>query len=214
MDKLLVVEDHPLTRIGVCQLVRSQWPDSRIDEVSTVAEAATRLSDETPDIIVMDLNLPDAKGLDGLGCIRQQAPAVPVLVLSVHAERAYAKRCLQDGARGYLSKERAAEELLAALNAILGGGSYVTRSLAAELGGEVQGAGTSDAAPHDRLSPREYRILLMLGSGQSTGEVAKWLQLSPKTVSTYRARVLRKLALANNVDLARYCLQHQLVEGH
>lgn len=210
--RLLIVEDHPITRIGVIQLLRARWPEALLDEGQNVAEALVRLAEASPDAVVMDLNFPDAAGIEGLSRIRKAAPAIPLLVLSAHAEQAYARRCLQEGAQGYLCKDRAPEELVHAVEALLAGRRYITASLAAELANDLAGTNPRERAPHELLSSREHRVLLLLAGGRSVSEIAEQMHLSPKTVSTYRSRVLEKLSLHSNVDLAKYCLQYGLTD--
>ena len=211
--KLLVVEDHPVTRLGVRQLVCERWPDAELVEVPLAADAATRLGNEAFDAVVLDLNLPDTQGLEGLIRLRRIAPDTPLLVLSAHAERAYAARSLQEGAQGYLNKDRAPEELVAAIDRVVCGGRYITASLADELADQLlAGASrvTSDRALHEDLSSQEYRVMLQLAEGDGISRIAERMHLSPKTVSTYRARILEKLQLKSNAELVKYCLAHRL----
>lgn len=210
--RLLIVEDHPITRVGVIQLLRMRWPQARIDEAQNVTEAVKRLASEAPDLIIMDLNFPDAAGIESLSRVRKILPTVPLLVLSAHAERAYARRCLQEGAHGYLCKDRAPEELVLAAETVLDSRRYITASLAAELADEMLGVPGRQRKPHETLSSRELRVMLQLAEGRSVTDIANQMHLSPKTVSTYRSRVLEKLSLNSNVDLAKYCLQHELIE--
>jgi DNA-binding NarL/FixJ family response regulator len=149
--------------------------------------------------------------MEGLARVRRVAPGTPVLILSMHAEAAYAARALQSGASGYLSKDRAGEELMTALERVLAGGRYVTASLAETLADMLVGQATARPA-HDSLSAQEHRVMLLLASGQPVGEVAEHMHISVKTVSTYRSRILEKLNLRSNADLTRYCIAHGLIE--
>jgi DNA-binding NarL/FixJ family response regulator len=210
---LLVIDDHPITRVGVRQLVQNRWPDAHIAEVPLAADAALRLGRENFDAIVLDLNLPDVQGLEGLIRLRRVAPQTPMLVLSAHAERAYAARSLQEGAQGYLNKDRAPDELVAALDRIVTGGRYITESLADELAEQLL-SGTQrnngERALHEELSSQEYRVMLQLADGLGISEIAERMHLSPKTVSTYRSRILEKLHMKSNAELVKYCVAHQL----
>jgi DNA-binding NarL/FixJ family response regulator len=211
--RFLIVDDHPITRIGVRQLIRSRWPSADVEEAPRASDAVARLA-ERFDAVILDLNLPDVDGLEGLVRVRRAASGAPVLVLSAHAEKAYAARALQEGAMGYLNKDRAPDELVAALERILSGERYITASLAGEM--EEQLLSGSAAPPraralHEGLSPQEYRVMLQLVEGIAVGEIAAGMHLSPKTVSTYRTRILEKLGLHGNVDLVKYCIAHGLV---
>lgn len=209
--RILMVDDHPIVRAGVAQLIRGHWPEAELAEAGNLAEAVARLEEGGWSAIVLDLSLPDAGGLEGLTRLRRKAPDTPVLVLSMHAEEAYATRALQAGAAGYLTKDRAGEELVAALGRVLAGGRYVTASLAEALAGLLTGRSV-DRPAHEALSDQEHRVLLLLAAGKSVGEVAAAMHLSVKTVSTYRARILDKMQLRNNADLTRYCLAQGLME--
>lgn len=211
---ILIVDDHPIMRHGVRQLIERRWPDVRVDEVETLA-AALAHPDTPPgawDAIVLDLSLPDAAGLEGLTRLRRSVPRVPMLVLSMHNEEAYATRALQLGAAGYLAKERATDELITALERILAGGRYISSALADRLADLLTGA-SLEKAPHELLSPQEYRVLVLIGAGRPVGEIAQMMHLSVKTISTYRARILEKMALKNTAELTRYCVTNRLSEA-
>lgn len=208
--RILLVDDHPILRAGVAQLIRGRWPEAELAEAGNLAEAVKFLETGAWRAIVLDLSLPDASGLEGLARLRRKAPDTPVLVLSMHAEAAYAARALQGGASGYLTKDRAGQELVAALERVLAGGRYVTASMAEMLTDLLTGR-AFDRPPHETLSSQEHRVLLLLAGGRSVGEVAESMHLSVKTVSTYRTRILDKMQLKTNADLTRYCLAHGLI---
>lgn len=208
--RILLVDDHPIVRAGVAQLIRDRWHDAEVAEAGTLAEALGRLEEGGWNAVVLDLSLPDAQGLEGLARLRRKAPDTRVLVLSMHAEAAYAARALQGGAAGYLTKDRAGTELMTALDRVLSGGRYVTASLAETLTGLLTGQAV-DRPAHEALSAQEHRVLLLLAGGRSVGEVAQAMHLSVKTVSTYRSRILDKLHLKNNAELTRYCLAQGLI---
>jgi two-component system invasion response regulator UvrY len=208
--RILLVEDHPIFRFGVRELVRKRWPDAECGEAGSMAEAIRLAQEGGWTAAVVDLNLPDADGVEAVSRLMRAAPGVPVLVLSLKAEAAYAQHVLQLGAAGYLTKDRAAEELVAALERIGEGGRYISASLAERLADLVTGRGTR--ATHEELSSREYRVLLLLAAGKRVSDIADSMHLSPKTVSTYRSRIMEKLALGSNAELARYCLEHGLTD--
>ena len=207
--RLLLVDDHPIMRMGVCQLVREEWPDALIDEAPTIAAALAHIAAAKPDLVVLDLSLPDATGIEGATRVLRALPGVPVLVLSLNAEAAYAARLMQLGAAGYLPKDRAAEELRTALRRIHEGGRYVTASMADHLLGLLSGK-TPDALPHEQLSSQEHRVMLLIAAGRTPAQIADAMNLSVKTVGSYRARILEKAGWANNTELTKYCVQHGL----
>lgn len=208
---VLLIEDHPIFRLGVRQLLQQHWPHATIREAGTVGEAMMAVNDLSFDLAVLDLNLPDSTGLEALSQLRRLAPDTKVLVLSLNPETAYAQRSLQMGAAGYLNKDRTASELLMALERILAGGRYISAELAEELADRLNGA--RKAVLHEQLSVQEYRILLQLAKGKRVGEIAAHMHLSPKTVSTYRTRVMEKLQISSTIELAHYCLSHELIDS-
>lgn len=201
--KVLLVEDHPIFRFGVRALIAQRWPDATIGEAATLAEALAAARRDAWPLAVVDLNLADAEGVETVSQLRRAAPDMRLLVLSLNAEAAYARRVLQLGAAGYLAKDRATEELVSAVERVAAGKRYISQSLADQLldlaTGENHGAG------HEELSNQEYRVMLLLAAGRRVGEIGEEMKLSPKTVSTYRTRILEKLGLGSNAELARYC---------
>jgi two-component system, NarL family, invasion response regulator UvrY len=160
------------------------------------------------DVALVDLNLPDGHGVEALLQLQRVIPGLAMLILSLHNESAYARQALRLGARGYLTKEHAADELLQAVERLLAGGRYISAALAEQL---AQGLAGNDGRPaHEQLGRQEYRVLLQLAAGRKVGEIAQAMHLSPKTVSTYRSRILDKLELGSNVELASYCQHHGL----
>lgn len=208
--KLLLLEDHPIFRFGVRQLIAQRWPDALIEETGTLANALNTVRKTSFDLALVDLNLPDSEGIEVVSQLHRAVPGLRLLVLSLNAEAAYAQRALKTGASGYLAKDRAADELIAAIERITAGGRYITASLAEQLADLISGERRS--SPHDELSVQEYRVMIQLAEGQRIADIATAMHLSPKTVSTYRSRILEKLALASNADLARYCLTHSLLD--
>ncbi len=204
--KILLLEDHPVVRIGLHQLIAQRWPEAEIVETTTLEDALAQVRHDGLQAAVVDLNLPDAKGLESVTRLRRAAPALRLLVLSLHEEAAYASRVLQLGAWGYLTKNQAGTELVAALERILAGQRYLSAGQADRLAGQL--AGATATAPHEALAPQEYRVLMLLAEGMRLTEIGAAMHLSPKTVTTYRARVLEKLGLRNNNELLRYCLEH------
>lgn len=209
--RFLIVEDHPIMRVGERQLIERAWPDAVIDEASTLAEALAHVASEAPTAIVMDLALPDASGTEGISAMLQAAPASPILVLSFNAESAYAARLLQMGAAGYLPKDRAGDELVEALQRLVQGRRYVTASMADHLV-DLLGGRAHQTLPHQSLSEQEYRVMLSIAAGRPPAQTAEVMGVSVKTVGTYRTRLFTKMRIKSNVELAKYCLQHGLTE--
>jgi two-component system, NarL family, invasion response regulator UvrY len=209
--RLLIVDDHPLMRMGITQLVLQEWPDAQIDEAPTIADALTRIAAAKPDLVTLDLSLPDSRGTEGASRLLRVLPGVPLLVLSLNAEAAYAARLMQMGVSGYLPKDRAPEELRVALRRLSEGGRYVTASMADHLLGMLSGK-APDALPHEQLSAQEHRVMLLIAAGQTPAQIAETMHLSVKTVGSYRARILEKAGWANNTELTKYCVHHGLTD--
>ena len=209
MIRVLVADDHAVVRQGLRQILSEEPDIQEIGEAGSVAEAL-RLSREGEwDVVILDITMPDGSGLDILRELRHEKPQLPVLVLSVHSEDQYALRVLRSGAAGYLTKECAPQELVEAVRRVVSGGKYVGLDLAERLAEVLAGDRTAQA--HEQLSDREFQILCLIGSGKSASEIAQELALSPKTVSTYRRRVLDKMHMNSNVELTRYVLEQQLI---
>lgn len=181
----------------------------KIGEAAT-AEAAIQLARESSwDLVILDLSLPDRSGLQLLADLKREHPDVPVIVLSMHAEDEYAVRALRIGASGYVTKESAPEELIVAVQKVIRGGRYMTPALAEKIA-FTYASPAAQEKPHHALSERELEILQLIGAGKSLKEIAHMLQLSVKSVSTYRARVLEKMTMSTNADLIRYVVENNL----
>jgi DNA-binding NarL/FixJ family response regulator len=210
MLRILIADDHPLFRRGLKQII-AETPDMVVaDEAADGREALSKAATGDYDVVLLDITMPFHSGVDVLSQLRNERPTLPVLMLSMHPEEQYAVRALRAGASGYVTKESAPEELVAAIRKVSGGGKYVSASLAERLAAIVQGDG--EALPHETLSRRESQVMCLIASGKTVSEVARELALSVKTISTYRARILEKLNLRNNAELMRYAIKNQLVE--
>jgi DNA-binding NarL/FixJ family response regulator len=208
MRRILIADDHAVVRGGLKQFL-SDTPDMMISgEAATAREAMAMVREGEWDLLLLDITLPDASGLDLLKRIKREKPELPVLVFSMFSEDEYAITALNAGASGYLAKDSPPDQILEAIRRVTGGGRYVSPALAEKLL-----AGTVAPArklPHERLSPREFEVLLSLSRGIPLTEIGDRLHLSVKTVSTYRSRVLEKLELKSNAELARYVIEHKL----
>ena len=206
--RILCVDDHAIFRHGVKQILLQYDRQTRIAEAAT-AEAALLLARETRwDVVILDLSLPDRSGFQVLSDLKREQPEVPVVVLSMHGEDEYAIRALRNGASGYVTKESAPEELIAAIQRVMRGGRYMTPALAEKIA--FAAAAPPSQAPHHVLSEREMEVLQLIGAGKSLKEIAAMLSLSVKSVGTYRARLLEKMTMSTNADLIRYVVEHDL----
>jgi len=207
--RVLVADDHALVRKGLQQVIKEQAPDMVVGEATDGEQVLSMVRKEKWDVLVLDIGMPKRSGLEILQELRATQPKLPVLILSVHPEDQYAIRVLKAGAAGYLSKDSALDELVDAIRKAVGGGRYVSASLAEKLALGLSGG--LDKLPHETLSDREMTVLLKMGAGMSVGEIADELALSVKTVSTYRTRILEKMGYKSNADLIRYVIEHQLL---
>ena len=207
--RILCVDDHAIFRQGVKQILAQYDRQTKIGEAAT-AESAMQLARESRwDAVILDLSLPDRSGLQVLTDLKREQPELPVIVLSMHAEDEYAIRALRIGASGYVTKESAPEELVAALQKVMRGGRYMTPTLAEKIAFSYASPATNEK-PHHTLSERELEVLQLIGAGKSLKEIAAMLSLSVKSVGTYRARVLEKMAMSTNADLIRYVIENNL----
>ncbi len=210
MIKVLIADDHAIVRRGLRQIL-AETPDIIVGgEAATGDEVLRLVRDQRWSAVILDISLPRGNGLELLTTIRREKPEIPVLILTAHPEEQYAVRCIKAGAAGFLTKESAPEQLIEAVRKIAGGGRYVTTELAETLASVL--AGASPGAPHERLSDREFEIFKMLGSGRTVSQIAQQLALSVKTVSTHRARILKKMSLQTNAELTHYAMRNHLVD--
>lgn len=207
--RILVVDDHPITRRGTRQLLHEAYPDAGIVEVHSGESAVATVQGSAFHLVVLDLTMPGMNGIEALERIVRLRPDCKVLVLSMHAEDQFALRALRSGASGYLTKERAVDDLLEAVRRILAGGRWISHALSDVLAEHAMGKRSGPA--HGELSARELRVLCMLAGGHTVTEIANQLSLSVKTVSTYRTRIMDKMNMSTNAELTRYCIQHNLI---
>jgi two-component system, NarL family, invasion response regulator UvrY len=208
MTRILLIDDHPVVRLGVRRILIEHFNPVFIGEAGD-AESGTALAlNEEWDVVVLDITMPGAVGLDVLKHLREQRPALPILVLSIHPANQFARRALYAGASGYLTKDSAPSELVGAIEDIKRGRRYVSDAVKATMSGA-----RARIATHETLSDREYQALRMLGSGRTVSEISEELGLSVKTVSTYRARVLQKLGMRTNAELMRYAMENSLLDS-
>lgn len=208
--KILIADDHELIRHGLRGLLREHFPETRITEAANAREALAAAVKGGWDLALVDINMPGRSGLELIRDLRQMHPSLPVLVVSAHTEEDFALRALKLGAAGYVSKQGAADVLVAAVKKVMSGGRYVSPAVAEKLA-QAAAEGWS-GTPHENLSHREMQVLQMIATGKTIKEIAAELALGEKTIATYRSRISEKLGLSTNVELTRYAMQHGLVE--
>jgi DNA-binding NarL/FixJ family response regulator len=207
--RALVADDHAVVRRGLRDVLGESRDIVVRGEARNASEVLEKVRHEPWDVVVLDLNLPDRSGLDLLGDLKRERPNLPVLILTVYSEEQFAVRAFRAGAAGYLTKESAPEELVAAVRKVVRGGRYVSPALAERLALLLEGG--LETQPHEALSEREFQILRLLASGRTVSEAAALLHLSVKTVSTYRSRLLEKMNLRTNAELTLYAVRNGLV---
>ena len=211
MIRLAIVDDHQIVRAGFREMLAEELDLSFAFEAASGEEALEKLREAPCDLILLDISLPGLSGVDVLRAVRQRHEGLRVLVLSGFPEERYAVAMLRHGADGYLCKDCEREELLRAIRAVAQGRRYVSPRTAELLADEL--TGVAHGLPHEQLSERELQVFLRLASGESVSEIAAALSLSIKTVSTYRSRLLEKLEIASNAELAAYAIRHGLLES-
>lgn len=206
--RLLLVDDHTIVREGLKRILEATPEGWVITEESSGFQALDSLRRAHFDLAIVDISMPGMSGLELIRRIRAEFPALPVLVLSMHAEEEYALRAFKAGANGYVTKDSAAAELLAAVRKVLQGGAYVTISLAERVVRQLNGS--VEVPRHAKLSNRELEVLRRIVAGQRSTDIAQALNLSVKTISTHKTRIMDKLQLDSTAALIRYGMEHRL----
>lgn len=207
--RALCIDDHAIFRQGVKQILQQYDRQAKIGEAATARAAMELLRESRWDVVLLDLSLPDRSGLQLLGDLKREQPDLPVVILTMHGDDEYAVRAVRGGASAYVTKESAPEELITALRKVMSGGRYMTPALAEKVAFAYASPGGAEKL-HQTLSERELEILRLIGAGRSLKEIAAMLELSVKSVGTYRSRVLEKMSMSTNADLIRYVIEHQL----
>jgi DNA-binding NarL/FixJ family response regulator len=210
MIRILIADDHAIVRAGLRQFIADQVDMEVAAEAASGAEAVAAVRAGDFDVILLDISMPDKNGIDTLKMLRHIKPDLPVLMLSAYAEDQYAVNLLRAGASGYLNKEAASTQLVGAIRTVVQGRKYVSPSLAQILADGV--SGDADRPLHGELSQREFQIFCKLAAGAAVSKIADELNLSVKTVSTYRTRILEKMAMKSNADLTYYAIKNGLIE--
>jgi two-component system invasion response regulator UvrY len=208
--RILIADDHPIFRAGLKEVLAKSADVKRIGEADNGQKALELARKQRWDVVLLDITMPGKDGIETLRELRREHPKLPILILSAHPEDQLALRLIKSGAAGYLTKDKAPEVLLTAIQKVLYGGIYLSESLADrvifEMRSEIKGS------LHESLSEREYQVMLGIAAGKTLKDVAKELSLSERTVSTYRARLCEKMNMKSNSELIRYAMQNKLVD--
>jgi DNA-binding NarL/FixJ family response regulator len=210
MIRILLVDDHPVVRHGIRTILTERIKGAVVGEAGDAESALVQVRENPWDVVVADISLPGASGLDLIKQLRRSNPALPTVVISMHPAAQFARRALSAGAYGYLTKDSDPGEFITAIEDARRGRKYVGRDPGDVL---LRWSNRSVATPHEALSDREYQVLRMLGSGLTVSDVARDVGLSVKTVSTYRSRVLKKLGMRTNAELMRYVIENRLLDS-
>jgi DNA-binding NarL/FixJ family response regulator len=210
MKRILVADDHAIVRKGLKETLEEELGDLQFGEAGNGQQALELVWKENWDLVMLDINMEQRSGLDVLEEIRKARPKLPVLILSMYPVEEFGVRALKLGAAGYINKQSAPEELVAAVRSVLAGRRYISAALADRLAADVQ-RGT-EAPLHQALSTREYQVMLMIARGMTLKEIAADLSISAKTVGTYHLRILAKMGLSNDIQITRYALLNKLVD--
>ena len=212
MIRILVADDHNLVREGLKQILSANADLVVAAEALDGDQCLARVRAEEFDLVLLDMSMPGLSGIDLVKRLKLEKPKLRILVLSMHGEQQYAVRAFKAGASGYLTKDSASGQLVAAIRKIAAGGIYISPAAAEQLAIGAMGAGSEPGdLPHRSLSDREFGIFRMLVAGTSITDIGETLHLSVKTVSTHKTRVLRKMNMASTAELVRYALEHKLL---
>ena len=207
MKRILLADDHSFIRLGIIQILKDEYPSVEVREVSDGDSLVKEVMKEDWDLVISDLDMPGRNGLEALEQIKLIKPALPVLIISIFSEDMYGVRVLKAGAAGYMNKNAAPYELIRAIQRVKLGRKYITPEIAEKLLSNVD----ADKKPHEILTNREFEIFTMLASGKSLTYIAKTLSLALTTVSTHRIRLLKKINVSNNYELARCAMAHRII---
>ena len=208
MSSVLIADDHAIVRAGCIEYLAAEPGITRVGEAANGVDVLEKLQTERWDLVLLDIHMPKLGGLDVLRQIIESHPKIRVLVMSGLPEAQYARNVIRAGAYGYLSKEGSAAEMLSAVRMVLSGRRYISAALALSMAGE--NTAESEEPLHSRLSSREFEIFCKIAVGTGVSAIASELKLSVKTVSTYRARMMEKLAFRSNADVTAYAFRNQL----
>lgn len=212
--QIVIVDDHPMMRQGLAQLINNE-PDLEVAcEADTAGEALELITDREPDLVLLDITLPDKNGLELIKDLQAQLPQVPLLAVSMHDEALYAERVLRAGGRGYIMKQAGGKKMLEAIRQVLNGQIFVSEKISAKILENFSGRRQDESSsPVEKLSDREFEVFQLIGQGKSTREIAEQLHLSVKTIEVHRAHIKEKLSLRHANELVRFAARWMEVEG-
>ena len=210
MIRVVIADDHQILREGLKQLLQSAGDLDVVGEAGDGFEVLDRVRRLDFEVLLLDMSLPGKSGVDLIRQVKAERPKLRVLVLSMHEEHQYAVRAIRAGASGYLTKESAAAQLVAAIRKVGAGGAFITAEVAERLAHDAMPG--SEGPPHESLSDREFEVFRLLVSGESVSDIAARLHLSAKTISTHKARLMEKLGVDSNADLVHYAVRHRLLD--
>jgi two-component system, NarL family, invasion response regulator UvrY len=209
MIRILIADDHAIVRKGLIQLIMEEYKDAEIGEASNAEDVVKKTILNEWDVVICDLNMPGRSGLDALKQIKQAIPKLPVLIMSMYSEQDYGYRVIKAGAAGFLAKDSIHDDLIKAIQTVLRGKNFITPVIGEKLAEALYSG--KERLTHESLSDREFEVFRLLASGKMISEIADKLSLSATTVSTYRARILQKMQMRSNTDLAKYALENGLI---
>ena len=209
MTRVLIADDHALVRDGLRHILQGASGFEVVGEANDSVSTIALIRERPADVLVLDLSMPGRNGVELIKQIKEEKPTLRILVLTMHAEQQYAVRAFKAGASGYLTKESASAELVAAVTKVAAGGVYVSLAMAERFAQSLNEP--ADLLPHQRLSDREFDVLKRIAAGQTITEIATELCVSSKTVSTYKTRILEKMQMPHEAALVRYAMRHKLV---
>jgi DNA-binding NarL/FixJ family response regulator len=209
--RIVLADDHTIVREGLKQLLSAAAEFQVVGEARDGHEVMKQVRENDFDVLLLDMSMPGKSGTDLIRQVKSEKPKLRVLILSMHEEEQYAVRAIKAGASGYLTKESASAQLVSAIRKVAGGGAFISAAVAEQLA--LGAMPQSEGAPHSSLSDREFQVLCMLANGKSVTDIGEELNLSVKTVSTHKARLMQKMNMASQADLIRYAITHRLVEA-
>ncbi|HVL58412.1 MAG TPA: response regulator transcription factor [Burkholderiaceae bacterium] len=210
MIRVVIADDHAIVREGLKQLLLAAGDLEVVAQAKDGFEVMQHVRDADFDVLLLDMSMPGRSGMELIRQVKSEKPRLRILVLTMHEEQQYAVRAIRSGASGYLTKESAPAQLVAAIRKVAAGGAFISAEVAEQLA--LGAMPQSESAPHETLSDREFQVFRLLVAGRTVSEVAEQLNLSVKTVSTHKARLMQKMGMSTHTELIRYAISHKLLD--
>lgn len=210
MIRIALADDHKIVRQGLKQILGEEADLQVVGEASNGGETLKLVTESPLDVLVLDMSMPGRSGIELIKLIKLEKPKLAILVLSMHQEEQYAVRAIKAGAKGYLTKESASDQLISAIRKVASGGVFITPAVAERMA--LDFGASQDEASHTQLSDREYQIFEMIVAGKNVTAIADEISVSVKTVSTHKARILQKMRMSSSAELIHYAIDHSLVD--